>query len=255
MIRPGLVSVTFRDLEPRSIVDLVKEAGLDGIEWGGDIHVPHGDLRTAREVAELTANAGLRVAAYGSYYEAGKDATGSDDFERILETAQALSAPMLRIWAGEKGSGDADARYREIVGDDLMRVTELSAEAGIRVALEWHIGTLTDSLYSARKLLDHVQHRNLSTLWQPAPGRTEDQCLEELSDIKHRLSNLHVYHWVTRHERRPLNEGMESWRKYLAAAAGHKDRYALLEFVRDDSPEAFLEDARTLRKLLVLCDR
>ncbi len=32
MIRPGLVSITFRKLSPRQIVDLVTQAGLDAIE-------------------------------------------------------------------------------------------------------------------------------------------------------------------------------------------------------------------------------
>ena len=68
MIQPGLVSVTFRKLTPAEIVALVKQAGLKGIEWGGDLHVPHGDLVRAREVRELTHEGGLGVAACGSGY-------------------------------------------------------------------------------------------------------------------------------------------------------------------------------------------
>jgi len=249
MIRPGLVSITFRDLDPGRIIDLVKEAGLDGIEWGGDIHVPHGDVRRAHEVAALTCDAGLRVAAYGSYYEAGEDEPGSTDFESVLATARALSAPCIRIWAGNRGSGDADPAYRKIVRDDVRRVTDLSAEKGIRIALEWHTGTLTDVLSSARDLLDDLPHPNLTTLWQPTPGRTQDRCLDEIAALKDRLSNLHVYHWRNRHERCSLADGADSWRKYFQAASGSEDRYALLEFVPDDSPEEFLKDARTLRML------
>ena len=52
MIHTGLVSVTFRKLEPAEIVDLVKQAGLQGIEWGGDIHVPHGDIQRAKRKFE-----------------------------------------------------------------------------------------------------------------------------------------------------------------------------------------------------------
>ncbi|MET0262082.1 MAG: sugar phosphate isomerase/epimerase, partial [Rariglobus sp.] len=72
MIYPGLVSVTFRKLSPNEVAGLVKKAGLKGIEWGGDIHVPHGDLARAREVRELTLEHGLKTAAYGSYYRAGQ---------------------------------------------------------------------------------------------------------------------------------------------------------------------------------------
>ena len=65
MIRPGLVSITFRKLSPRQIVDLVVQAGLDAIEWSGDVHAPHGDVAKAREIAQMTADAGLSMPTYG----------------------------------------------------------------------------------------------------------------------------------------------------------------------------------------------
>ncbi len=65
-LRSGLVSVTFRQLTPSAIITLVTRAGLDGIEWGGDVHVPHGDLVRARQVRQQTIQAGLQSAAYGS---------------------------------------------------------------------------------------------------------------------------------------------------------------------------------------------
>ena len=48
MLTGGLVSITFRDLEANEIIDLVKKSGLTAIEWGGDVHVPHGDFNRAR---------------------------------------------------------------------------------------------------------------------------------------------------------------------------------------------------------------
>ena len=45
IIKSGLVSITFRELNPLEIIRLVSKAGLDGIEWGGDVHVPHGDIK------------------------------------------------------------------------------------------------------------------------------------------------------------------------------------------------------------------
>ena len=49
-IYTGLVSITFRRLNPLEIVSLVAENGLTAIEWGGDIHVPPGKLKLARDV-------------------------------------------------------------------------------------------------------------------------------------------------------------------------------------------------------------
>ena len=50
MIRGGLVSITFRKLSPRAIIDLVTRANLIGIEWGGDVHVP-----TAKSASPATS--------------------------------------------------------------------------------------------------------------------------------------------------------------------------------------------------------
>ena len=55
---------------------------------------------------------------------------------------------------------------------------------------------------------------------------------------------------VARLERRPLEDGAGVWRNYFAAVPPDEDWFALLEFVRDDSPDAFLEDAGVLRNLL-----
>ncbi|HNC24059.1 MAG TPA: sugar phosphate isomerase/epimerase, partial [Opitutaceae bacterium] len=100
MIHPGLVSVTFRALTPTQIVALVRQAGLRGIEWGGDIHVPHGNLARAREVREMTQEAGLSVAAYGSYYRAAQSEADGLAFEHVRATAVELGAPTIRVWAG-----------------------------------------------------------------------------------------------------------------------------------------------------------
>lgn len=40
MFAAGLVSVSFREERPESILREASAAGLSGIEWGGDVHVP-----------------------------------------------------------------------------------------------------------------------------------------------------------------------------------------------------------------------
>ncbi len=64
----GLVSVSFRKLPPEQIIALARQAGLQSIEWGGDVHVPPENLENARVIGEMTRAAGLSVACYGSYY-------------------------------------------------------------------------------------------------------------------------------------------------------------------------------------------
>ena len=252
MLYPGLVSVTFRQLVPGEIVALVQRAGLNGIEWGGDVHVPHGDLDRAREVARLTADAGLTVAAYGSYYRVADDSGKGPGIESVIDTARALEAPTVRVWCGNRGSAAADDAYRDRVATESLRIAELGRQAGIGIVYEWHGNTLTDTIESALGILSAAEHPNLRTLWQPLLGCSNEQGLTELRAIGDRLANLHAYHWVgAAYERAPFQDGTARWNLFTVhAGALPGDRYVLLEFVRDDSPDAFLEDASALRVLL-----
>lgn len=252
MILPGLVSITFRKLTPAEVAALVKKAGLKGIEWGGDVHVPHGDLARAREVRELTLEHGLTTAAYGSYYRAGQGETTGPAFERVLETAVELGAPTIRVWPGTAGSAELDEEGRWKIIRDLRRIAGLAAKAGVSITLEFHGGTLTDTNESASKLLVEVDHANVFTGWQPHNGEATAECVDGLRAVLPRVSTVHVFHWwPTPAERHPLADGAERWAHFLPLlrqAPG--DRYALLEFVKDDAPEMFLRDAAVLRQWL-----
>ncbi|MCI6289144.1 MAG: sugar phosphate isomerase/epimerase, partial [Lentisphaeria bacterium] len=90
-MRPtGLLSVIFRHLPFERIIELTAEAGLDGIEWGSDVHVPPGDLKQAEKIGEATRSAGLINFSYGSYWYADTEP------EMIAETSAALGARWIR---------------------------------------------------------------------------------------------------------------------------------------------------------------
>ena len=252
MIHPGLVSVTFRKLQPAEIVALVKQAGLKGIEWGGDVHVPHGDLGRAREVREITHESGLSVASYGSYYRAGQGESAGLSFERVLDTAVELGAPTIRVWAGGAGSDTVEEEGRWKIIQDLRRIADLATRAMVSVSLEFHGGTLTDTNESASKLMVEVDHANVLINWQPHNGEETAECVRGLAEVLPRVGNVHVFHWwPTSAERHPLADGTARWAKFwpvLRQAPG--DRFALLEFVQPDEPASFLRDAATLRTWL-----
>ena len=248
MLKSGLVSVTFRKLKPREVVDLVKQAGLAGIEWGGDIHVPHGDKALAREAAKMTKEAGLKVAAYGSYYYAGLG--GSPSFEAVLDSASELGAPLIRIWAGKKSPADADAADRKKVVDDAIRIAELAAGRKIVLAFEFHNNTLTETTESAVRLLKDISRPNVRSYWQPHDHEPMAVQLQGLDAVLPWLAHVHCYYWAA-NERMMLEQGESNWKQYLdhiRKAPG--DRYVMIEFVKDDLPQAFLQDAATLRKWL-----
>jgi sugar phosphate isomerase/epimerase len=251
MIYSGLVSITFRQLSPREIVDLVVRAGLTGIEWGGDIHVPHGDLQRAREVRRMTQDAGLAVAAYGSYYRVERDDPAP--FDSVLATAVELGAPAVRVWAGTRGSADADAAYRAEVVDLSLRIADMAAGECVAVAYEFHAGTLTDTNASARNLLETVAHDNIKSYWQPPRGSEVACNLDGLDAILPWLLHVHVFSWGATGERLPLAAGEEGWMQYLRKiASSGRDHFSMLEFVQDDAPESFLRDAIMLKQWLAL---
>ncbi|MEV4642372.1 TIM barrel protein [Actinoplanes sp. NPDC049548] len=246
-IRPGLVSVTFRQLEPRRVVALAQRAGLAGVEWGGDVHVPHGDLAAAEEVAALTARAGLAVSAYGSYYRLGE----SPDAPQVVATAARLGAPVIRVWAGSRASADADEDHRARVRDDALRLAASAAAEGIGIVLEYHRGTLTDTRDSTAALLAAVPGSGIRSLWQPNPERDAATNAADLEALLPDLANLHVFAWRPDHSRLPLHDHREQWSAWLAvAAAAPGDRYASLEFVAGDDPAQAFADATTLHDLL-----
>lgn len=252
MISPGLVSITFRALSPAEVIALARQAGLRGIEWGGDIHVPHGNATRAREVKEMTAEAGLNVAAYGSYYRAGQTDSSGLTFDAVLETALELGAPLIRVWAGTAGSASASREVRAHVVNDLHRIATLAAGEKVGISLEYHNGTLTDSAESTLQLLREVSHPNLATYWQPPLEQPTAEAVSDLRRLLPHLTHLHVYHWrPASTDRRPLAEGAERWRAFLnVAATVPGDRYAMLEFVEGDAPANFLRDAATLKSWL-----
>lgn len=246
MIKSGLVSITFRKLTPKQIVELVKKSGLSCIEWGGDIHVPHGDIKAAREVAKITNEEGLCTASYGSYYRVGC----SNDFEAVLDTAKELKAPIIRVWAGNKGTDEADSDLWEKVVEDSNRISEMAQKKNIKIAFEFHGNTLTDTYQSTVELLKKVDHPNLYTYWQPPVGMEQSLCIEGLKSILPWLTNIHVFEWIIR-DRQPLSDGIEKWKEYIKIIReDNKYHAAMIEFVKNDDPEQFLKDAEALKNIL-----
>lgn len=102
-------------------MSLLPGNGLKGIEWGGDIHVPVDAIPRTREVSRATNEAGLAVAAYGSYYRVAESEGTGLNFSAVCETASALEAPTIRVWAGTKNSEDATEDYWQSVIEGLHR--------------------------------------------------------------------------------------------------------------------------------------
>lgn len=248
MIKPGLVSITFRHLSTGAILDLTEQAGLEAIEWGGDIHVPHGDTDTAIQVSEASRSRGIVCPTYGSYYRVGESSSPEKDFGQVLSSAIALGASTIRVWAGIRSSLETDPDTRKHIVHESRLICRMAAENGINISYEYHGNTLTDHVGSALELLDAVSMHNLQTYWQPDAAMPVTENREVLKKLRHKISHIHVFYWVNG-IRFPLFSGKEAWISYFRVL-GDQNRYAFLEFVRDNDPHRFLEDAKVLKDIL-----
>ena len=234
---PGLCSVTFRSLSADDVIEATVAAGLQAIEWGGDVHLAPGDVARATTLARRCADAGVRCPSYGSYVAAGGAAR---DMDAALDTADALGARTVRVWAPLGVTPDA--------------VGELAVAAGARgltTSLEFHPGTSTETAASTLALLAAVDSEHLYTYWQPVAGAPPARSLAEYRAIEHACSHVHVFWWTQDGTRRPLSEGGELWAGVLGspstAVRWREPRVAYLEFVADDDTAVLARDAATLR--------
>ncbi len=218
--------MTLRGLPVEEVVAVAAGAGLECIEWGGDVHVPAGDVEAARRAREATEAAGLRVASYGSYWRC------SGDFDGVLASARGLGAPRVRIWAGDSGSSVSE-----------VAAAARSASRLIEVAFEFHGGTLTEDIDSALAL---VAESGVPCYWQPPQDLPDAEALATLRRLPH-VPAVHVFSWWPGSTRLRLRERGDLWRAVFREFT-HGD--ALLEFVPDDDPALVAEEAEACRSFL-----
>ena len=192
MLMSGLASVTFRKLLPREIVKLVSSAKLDGIEWGGDIHVPHGHTAQAEEVRTMTNDAGLNVISYRAYYRVGEEK--GVDFQSVVDVACALETEIIRIWAGRQSFRTANQDYLQRFVEETRRIAAYAKQANKILAFEFHCGTLFDSGEAANTLLRQIDCSNIGTYWQVQYQEKFDVCSNDLRQVLPYLVNIHAFH-------------------------------------------------------------
>ncbi len=252
MIKTGLVSATFKKEPVTEVLSLCGQAGLGAIEWSEGHHLEAGNFSAGDELRKETEEAGIKIVALGSYYRLGTEENSREAFEKRIVSAKALGTDLIRIWAGTEPSAAVDDGYFHRMAAEAGDIAARAAEEGIRIAFEWHKNTLTDTNESAMRLMESLENRkNVYCLWQPTVALSEDERVRGIKLLGDRLANLHVYHWQEG-IRRPLEEGRENWSRYFRAVDGEGDRYALMEFVMEDSKEQFLDDARVLNSWINL---
>jgi hypothetical protein len=247
-LRAGLLSVTFRAFDADRIIALARDARLAAIEWGGDVHVPHGDVETAARVRDACAAAGLTVSAYGSYYRAG--ATAGPSLENVLD-------PPSRWPRRSCGSGRERKARRDVARRTGCRrggpAPRLRASGRPWRADRAGVSRehLTDDADACVALLRAVPRRtsrrsgSRPTACRPKPRVPgSGRCCRGSRTCTSSTGGRRTPS-VTRST--PARTAGGRFLNIVRDEAPPAQRFASLEFVRAESVEQFQSDARTLR--------
>lgn len=247
MNKTGIVSISFRKYSKEELTGYAKDAGLDSIEWGGDVHVPHGDINEAKKAVEITHGCGLEIAEYGSYYIIGQ--SEEELFEKVLNSADTLGAQIIRVWPGMNKSSDTftSEEYDKYVLD-AKRICALAEKRGVTVALECHPNSLTDEYHTSLKFLSDVDCDNLKMMWQPNQHRPLEYNLDSIKALYDYIVAVHVFSWE-RKNRLPLAAKENDWKEYINLFSKKELNY-MLEFMHDDNIETLKETASVLKSWL-----
>jgi len=256
MWKTGVCSISFRKHSIEEIVRAAAAAGLDGVEWGSDVHVPSGDLAAAVKARSVTEEAGLQCLSYGGYYRLG--CSTQEEFDGLLACAEALGVRDVRIWGGRKGSEELDEADWSALVAEAKTCADKAQAKGMVLSLECHNWTLTDDWHCAKRFIEEVNSPAMRMYWQPNQRRNERYDLEALQALVGTVTNVHVFSWKynaefpqnSENDKLPLAAHNEMWAKRLDILKEQlrpdEDHSLILEFMHDDSIETLTETAAVL---------
>jgi sugar phosphate isomerase/epimerase len=214
--------------------------------------VPYGALDKAADVAAEMNLYNLCASSYGTYYRLGW-LHEKNLFEMILEIAQILGAPMVRVWGGGMAGRHLNMKMRREMIDDAIKIAAAAKKFNISVSLEYHPESITDTPKSAVDFMNEVRNwggDNIYLYWQPKPLISFAENKQELLQVLPFLSYIHV-RAQEGNIRFLLWEHTSYWQEYIKIIKDSgREHSFLLEFTKDDNAGYFVEDAKVLVDLL-----
>ncbi len=241
-VQLGLVSVSFRNHSPREILSAVKDAKLDCIEWGSDVHAPCSDKVGLQEIASLQKEYGISCSSYGTYFNLGE--TPIDDLDDYIAAAKTLGTDVLRLWCGTKSGDKMTSAERDKLFKDCKLAAAKAEKQDVTLCMEWHINTFTQRIEDALLLLKTVNSPKFRMYWQPFQWLDYQDNLKIAQAIAPFVENIHIFNWKGS-GRFTLAEAVKEWRSYLGEFSCH--RALLLEFMPDDRIESLKGEAEALK--------
>jgi sugar phosphate isomerase/epimerase len=260
-MKTALCTIAFRERLLEYSLDLACEAGLDGVEiWGREPHISEEyDANRVAAARKMVMGRGLQVAVFGSYLRFGAVGNESILLRDVLQIAAGLEAPVVRVWASDVGSEEADADIWKRTTEECREAAAAAAKMGMRLAAEMHSKTLADTGPSARRLVEEVGHESFGLNYQASPKIDEEDALERLEHALPYVFHLHAQNYaplngdIERVERVGLAHGIIDYGPLVARLreAGYAG-YLAVEFSPSntgDKRAAVIRDCQYLRSL------
>ncbi|MGC9359744.1 MAG: sugar phosphate isomerase/epimerase family protein [Anaerolineae bacterium] len=257
-IKPSMCSIGWRDEPIQSAIEAVSQAGYVGIEvWQPHVqrHLEEGE--TLASLSALLEEHALAVPMLSGYYDlAERPEESLLDLERHAEQAEALQAPMLRMFTGGRSSTEALPATWDVVTKTLQQACHIANERGLGIALETHEGHLHDTTESTLRLLGSVARPNLFVNLDIynlyAIGEDPVAALDQL---RHHIRMIHLKNAIRQNKSRrlgiPLAKGDMPYAPFLhALAKSGYDGYASIEWFGPSPAEAAISELRYLQSVL-----
>jgi L-ribulose-5-phosphate 3-epimerase len=184
---------------------LFATAGLDAAEviYQDDYRsgLPVRDRRSAEQARQASEDTGIPIVGM-TPYTTGINAlderewrTAVDEFRGAIEIAQVVGADRLRVYAGswQPDQRDHDAHWNQLVAA-LRTLAPEASDAGVRLCVENHFGTMTQSATQTAWLVREVNHPAVRVLYDQANLTfTHDEPYEEALRVQGDLiGHVHV---------------------------------------------------------------
>ncbi|SEQ82284.1 sugar phosphate isomerase/epimerase family protein [Arthrobacter sp. OV608] len=160
-------------------LDLFRAAGLDAAEviYQNDYKsgLPLGDRRAAMEALKAADGAGVPIVGLTPYTTAINSldhvewGNAVNEFRGAIETAHLLGADRVRVYAGSWHPGDNDhaARWAKL-RQALETLAPVADQAGVRLCVENHFGTMTQTAADTAALVREIAHPAVRVLYDQA---------------------------------------------------------------------------------------
>lgn len=247
-MKVGLCTIAYQEQPLEGALDRAAAMEFDGVElWGKPAHLPAGAGEAeGHAIGQAIRGRGLEAAVFGSYLRAVEEPF-EPVAEALLAVARGLGAPLVRVWAADRGSDRADDELYALTARNLTALCRRGADLGLRFVLERHNNTLADTLDSTLRLLEMASAPNLGVNYQILGGAETATAVAEIQRLGSRIWNVHAQN----HRREDgvsvasdLCSGEIDYEQVVQVlhAIGY-DGYLELEFIRrGTTPSAQLDD-------------